>query len=99
MKKKLDEVKWLWAEYLYEILWSYHTIVHSTTKETPFRMVYGANTMISKEINTLLWIRVSFEDSINNEHLSSEADLLDEIINTTHVQEIASKQRIAQRST
>lgn len=39
MKKKLEEAKGLWDEYVHEILWSYHTTQHSTTRETPFRMV------------------------------------------------------------
>lgn len=41
LKKKLDDAKGLWAEHLHEILWSYHTIRLSTTKESPFTMVYG----------------------------------------------------------
>lgn len=52
MKKNLDESKGLWVEYLHEILWSYHTTLHSTTKETPFRMVYETNAMIQVEVNT-----------------------------------------------
>lgn len=32
MKKKLDEAKGLSVEYLHEIIWSYHTNPHSTTK-------------------------------------------------------------------
>lgn len=49
MRKNLDEPKWLCVEYLHEILWSYHTTPHSTTKETPFRMVYGVEAIIPVE--------------------------------------------------
>lgn len=52
MKKKLDEAKGLWVEYLHAILWSYHTMPHSTTRDTPFRMVYGADAIIPVKINT-----------------------------------------------
>lgn len=97
MKKKLDEAKGLWAEYLHEILWSYHTRLHSTTRETPFRMVYGVDAMILVEINTPTWRRLAFNESINLEGLDVLADLLDEIRETTHVIEFAAKQRIAQR--
>ena len=60
-------------------------------------MIYGADAMILVEVNTPSWRRISFEENVNNEHLESEADSLDEIRNTTHIQEIAAKQRIARR--
>lgn len=53
MKKKLDEANGLWAEYLHEILWLYHTTPHSTTKDTPFQMVYRDDEMIHIEVNYL----------------------------------------------
>lgn len=36
MNKKLDEVKGLWVEKLYLVLWSYQTTLHSSTNETSF---------------------------------------------------------------
>lgn len=44
LKKNLDDAKGLLAELLHEILWLYHTAPQSTNKETPFLMVYGADT-------------------------------------------------------
>lgn len=79
MKKKLDEAKWLWSECLHEILWSYHTTPYSTTRETPFRMVYGAYVMILVEINTPIWRHLDFNESNNSEGLDVSADLLDEV--------------------
>lgn len=55
LKKKLDDVKGLWEELLHEILWSYHTILHSTTKETLFSMVYGVDSMLPIEIENPFW--------------------------------------------
>ncbi|XP_072071786.1 uncharacterized protein [Arachis hypogaea] len=51
LRKKLDEAKGLWAELVPEVLWSYNTTVHTSTKETPFRLVYGSEAMISLEIS------------------------------------------------
>lgn len=42
IKKKLDGAKGLWVELLHEILWSYHTKPHKTTKDIHFNMVYEA---------------------------------------------------------
>lgn len=97
MKKKLDEAKGLWVESLHKILWSYHTTPYSTTQETPFRMVYGANAMIPVEINTLTGRRIAFDENANSNVLDSYADLLDEIRETIHIRVFVAKQRISRR--
>lgn len=74
MKKKLDEAKGLWAEYMHAILWSYHTLSHSTTLGTPFKMVYGADAMIPIDINTPTWGRQAFDESVNSEGLNISTD-------------------------
>jgi len=44
------------------VLWSYHTTPHSTTKETPFTMVYGVDAMLPVEIDTPTWRRDNFRE-------------------------------------
>jgi hypothetical protein len=39
------------------VLWFYHTTPHSTTKETPFTMVYGTDAMLPVEIDNPTWRR------------------------------------------
>jgi hypothetical protein len=51
IKRKLEAKDKNWTEPLASILWSYHTSVHSTTRETPFQMVFGTDAMIHVEIN------------------------------------------------
>jgi len=43
-----------------KVLWSYYTTPHSTTKETPFTMVYGVDAMLPVEIHTPTWRRDNF---------------------------------------
>jgi len=43
-----------------QVIWSYHTTPHSTTKETLFTMVYGADAMLPIEIDTPTWRRAHF---------------------------------------
>jgi hypothetical protein len=41
---------------------SHYTTPHSTTKETPFTMVYGADAMLPVEIDTPTWRRDTFSE-------------------------------------
>ena len=97
IKKKLDSAKGLWAQCLHEVLWAYHTTIHSTTQETPFRMVFGADAMIPVEVVLPSWRRENFEEEANNQALNEEADLLDEMRDAAHVRETAAKQRMTRR--
>ncbi|XP_075088619.1 uncharacterized protein LOC142170627 [Nicotiana tabacum] len=50
LKKRLEESKGNWPELLPGVLWAYHTTTKISTGETPFSLVYGAETLISIEI-------------------------------------------------
>jgi len=50
LKRRLDKAKGTWAEEVPRIVWAYHTTPQSTTKETPFILVYGSDAMIPVEI-------------------------------------------------
>jgi len=50
LKRRLDKAKGNWAEEVPRIGWAYHTTPQSTTKETPFSLVYGSDVMIAVEI-------------------------------------------------
>jgi len=55
LKKKLDRLKGLWAEEIPSILWGYHYTPQSATKETPYRLTYGAEGMILVELRETSW--------------------------------------------
>jgi len=46
----VGKAKARWVDILSEIVWSYHTTVQSTTKETPLNLVYGMEAMLHIEI-------------------------------------------------
>ncbi|XP_015970312.1 uncharacterized protein LOC107493776 [Arachis duranensis] len=50
LKRRLQDANGAWAEELPQVLWAYQTTPHSTTKESPFRLVYGMEAMILVEI-------------------------------------------------
>nr|XP_025632973.1 uncharacterized protein LOC112727450 [Arachis hypogaea] len=94
LKKKLDNAKGLWAELIPEVLWAYNTTVHSTTKETPFRLVYGSEAMIPIEISQGS-IRTSAED--HDKSRQTELDLVEEIRETATVRHRALQQQVGRR--
>ena len=48
-KKRLDDVKGKWVEELPHVLWTYRTTPRRSTGETPFSMIYGAESVIPLE--------------------------------------------------
>ncbi|MCI44918.1 gypsy retrotransposon integrase-like protein, partial [Trifolium medium] len=46
LKRRLDDAKNKWVEELWSVLWTYWTTPHSTTGETPFRLIYGTEAVI-----------------------------------------------------
>ncbi|RDY08814.1 Tf2-8, partial [Mucuna pruriens] len=50
LRRHLGEAKGRWVEELPQVLWSYHTTPHSSTKETPFRLTYDMEAVVPMEI-------------------------------------------------
>ena len=51
LKRRLEKAKGTWAKKVPRIVWAYHTTPQSSTKETPFSLVYGSDAMIPVEID------------------------------------------------
>ncbi|XP_016165024.1 uncharacterized protein LOC107607607 [Arachis ipaensis] len=78
LKKKLGEAKGEWVELIPKILWSYNTTKQTTTKETPYRLVYGADAMIPVEI-ALTSGRTTQTSAPNNDNIrQAELDIIEE---------------------
>jgi hypothetical protein len=78
LKKQINSAKGAWADNLYQVLWSYRTTPQTTTGETPFRLVYGADAVIPVEIGEPSW-RVMYTPSNNDALLREELDFVDEV--------------------
>ncbi|XP_016168903.1 uncharacterized protein LOC107611502 [Arachis ipaensis] len=92
LKKKLDDAKGLWAELIPEVLWGYNTTPQTSTKETPFRLVYGSEAMIPLEIS-----QNSIRTYINNQEEArrSELDVIEEVREIATLRQRAAQQAIA----
>ncbi|MCI00899.1 gag-pol polyprotein [Trifolium medium] len=97
IKKRLDKEKKEWVMALPQVLWSYHTTPHSTTGETPFKMVYGVDAMIHAEVNTPCWRQMNTSQETNSEAMAVNLHLLDEVREVAHLREITVKRRAARK--
>ncbi|CAJ2647628.1 unnamed protein product [Trifolium pratense] len=98
LRRRLDQNKKKWVEELDNVLWAYRTTPHSTTGETPFRMVYGTKAVIPVEIGEpSRRTEQPLDEEQNDEALREELDLVEEIRTGASLKEATLKQKIAAR--
>ena len=78
LKKRLDDAKGKWVEELSHVLWTYRTMPRKSTRETPFSMIYGAETVIPLEAGFPMLKTSTFSLSNNDELLGKTLDLIKE---------------------
>ncbi|XP_070002516.1 uncharacterized protein LOC142165965 [Nicotiana tabacum] len=93
LKKRLKVAKGKWPEELPGMLGAYRTRAKSSTEETPFSLIYGAEAIILVEVQepTLQFSRAKEEE--NNEELLVKMDFLDEHMDLAYVRMVSQKQR------
>ena len=79
IKAKLDDAKGAWHEELPNALWAYRTTVRTPTGETPFKLIYDTEAVISVEVGITSIRRVMFHEESNDNQLKVNLDCLDEI--------------------
>jgi len=75
-------------------VWAYHTTPQSSTKETPFSLVYGSDAMIPVEIQESSLRFQSFVAEASNEERKVNLDLLDEVREEARIKVEAVKRRV-----
>ena len=86
LKKRLDDAKGKWVEKLPHVLWTYRTIPHRSTGETPFSMTYEAEAVIPLETGFPTLRTSPFNPRDNDEQLTKSLDLIEEKREKTMVQ-------------
>ena len=86
LKKRLDNVKGRWVEELSHVLWTYITTPHRSTREAPFSMTYGVETVIPLETGFLTLRTSSFNPNSYNELLENILDFIEERRESAKVQ-------------
>jgi len=94
LKRRLEKGKGTWADEVPKIVWAYHTTPQSTTKETPFNLVYGSDAMIPVEFQECSPRFQNFVAEESNEERRVNLDLLDEVKEEARIKAEALKRRV-----
>jgi len=95
LKRRLEKAKGTWADEVPRIVWAYHTTSHSTTRETPFNLVYGSDAMTPMEIQENSPRFQNFVAEESTEERKVNLDLLDEIREEARIKAKALKIKVA----
>ncbi|XP_019234778.1 PREDICTED: uncharacterized protein LOC109215212 [Nicotiana attenuata] len=99
LKKRLTYAIGKWKEILPEVFWAYRTMLKSSTGATPFSLVYGAEALISVEVEEPSnRFQYAMAES-NNKAMNTSLELLDEKREVALVRLAAQKQQIERLST
>ncbi|XP_070049027.1 uncharacterized protein [Nicotiana tomentosiformis] len=94
LKKRLEESKGKWPEVLPGVLWAYRTTIKTSTSETPFSLVYGAEALIPLDIGEPSMRYTHLTEEANKEEMRVNLDLLEERREATLIRMAAQKQMI-----
>ena len=72
-------MKGAWLEEFPNILWAYKTTARTPTGETPFRLTYGTEAVISIEVGVASIRQEVLCEEDNNDQLRINLDFLDEV--------------------
>ncbi|XP_075092536.1 uncharacterized protein LOC142172756 [Nicotiana tabacum] len=94
LKKKLEDAKGLQPELLPEVLWAYRTTPKINIGETPYSLVYGADTVLPVEVGEPS-LRYSNESGpSNDESRLQDLDEVEERRDMAHIRMVAQKQQL-----
>jgi len=86
-----------WPDEVPRILWSYHTIPQSITRETPFSLVYGIDAMIPMGILESSQRVRNFTGQSSDEGRRYDLDTVDELREGSQIHSEALKRRVARQ--
>ena len=78
IKIRLEGAKGVWPDELSSMLWAYRTTARTPTRETPFRLTYGADAVILAEVGLTSYRMQNYLEDKNEEAMRLQLDLVDE---------------------
>jgi len=78
LKKKLQQKKGAWVEYILEVFWSYRITVRTPTSNTPFSLTCGTEAVIPAEKGSPSFKVAYYNPGLNDEGINLNLNLLQE---------------------
>ena len=79
IKARLEGAKGAWPEELLGVLWAYGTTARTPTRETPLKLVFGTEAVISVEVGLSSLRRAHYNKISNNDELRLSLDFIFEV--------------------
>ncbi|XP_074356416.1 uncharacterized protein LOC141696129 [Apium graveolens] len=93
LKANLKEKKGTWPEVLRQVLWSYNMTPRTTTRETPFSLVYGCEAMVPIEVGAGSFWRDNYDSEENEVNHRLYLDMIEETREDAQIRIAAYQQR------
>ena len=94
IKKKVEDVKGLWADLIPEILWANRTTTRETTGESPFNLAFGSEAVVPVEVGLPSFRVQHFCERQKDLLLLQQLDFLPEVRLTAAIKSAAYKNRM-----
>nr|KYP33936.1 Transposon Ty3-I Gag-Pol polyprotein [Cajanus cajan] len=95
LKRRVQDSGASWVEELPRVLWSYHTTVHSSTRDTPFNSVYGTDAMIPIEITKPSVRTTTFSEEESDQGRRVDLDLIAKTRERARINQVVAHRRAA----
>ena len=79
IKTWLEGANGVWLDELSGVLWAYKTTARTPTRETPLKLAYGSEAVISTEAHMANHRVMKYQDEDNEEQLHLKLDLIDKV--------------------
>ena len=79
IKTQLEGAKRIWPDELPSVLWAYRTTVWTPIGETPFKLTYGIDAVITAEVGLTSYKVVHYKDEENEKQLRLSLNLINEV--------------------
>ena len=79
IKTRLEEVKGIWLDELLIVLWAYKMIVRTPTRETPFKLTYGSDVVITTEVGLTSYKVTRYNNEEKEKQFRLSLDLIDKV--------------------
>ena len=71
--------KGIWLDELLSVLWAYKMIVRTPTRETPFKLTYGSDVVITAEVGLTSYKVTHYNNEEKEKQFRLSLDLIDKV--------------------